>query len=559
MNPFRRSLVVAACSLVVGPASGAPSPTLPAATSDVRPAANPGLTGGWFAKTEVEGKQRGHWLWLGADGTWRRIEDYFGFRAENRGHWSADGEGAVLDNLDVRLHLSGGKLLLVYRGETLYAFEPCAAMPQALRDLPPFPHTLSETVAILSAELDEPERIVIAGTLAQDLSRFRYGLGTYIRNHFGLWGPNLALLAACKVEHPEDASNVILQALRKHLRNIRPGGREIDELERVVGSLTMAPVPVRRMRATQFVTVINQEVGRALRQKGLRQDAVVFELAPPKTDDERLQRERYRLSYPPQLRAWGQGRRTRDQVGLLANLTAFSKWLRAPNRVVLEPDFQPRWYRTPDRSPDFASARWRDDWFEIETSIEQETSPPDSVRVDAWAMLGDIPPMPVEQAAAYADRSRERIPAGKQPVEIVITGSPAQDTWEWTYAVHSRLEPRGTGDLASYLDQMQTSGRVAIRGRDLMPKSRWRDLRRPPRISLARALDLLRSSHGASIPAAPDGVQIHLRRAAWSTYWYYRIALSDGGRHAGGFVTLDGRVLASPDHGGTAAPETSGQ
>jgi hypothetical protein len=497
---------------------------------------NAKLIGGWFAETEVEGKRRGHFIQLGADGTWHRIEDFFGFRAENHGRWLPDGDGAVLENLGVRLSLSGGRLLLVAGGETLYAFEPRATMPPALRELPSFPRTLSETVAILSAELAEPERIVIAGTLEQDLSRFHHGLGTHIRNRFGLWGPNPALLAACKANHPDEASAVILHALRAHLRNIRPGGRDLDNLERVLSELTLAPVEVRRMPVARLVSTLNQQIRRALRRKGLAEHTLVVELAPPKNDDDRRQREGLWLSHPPGLRAWGQGERASVETSPVDLLRAFKKWLKAPGRLLLEPDFDPRWYHPPDKAPDFASVRWRGDWFEIETSLEEGSDPSSAVRSDEWSMMGDGPPMPVEQAAGYAGVARERIAAGKHVVEIALGAAPAEGTREWRYRVRSRIDDHPDASLALSRDEVLP----ATLGSDLDRKSRWLDLRRPPRISPTLALSRLRSALGVE---STGRVEIRLRRVVLSKSWYYQIALGDEEEGAGGIVTLDGRVL----------------
>ena len=502
------------------------------------------LLGGWFATTEVDGKQRGHWLELRGDLTWRRIEDYFGFRAENSGRWLPDGDGALLENLDVSLYFSGGKLLLASGGKTLYAFEPCPTMPKALRDLPPFPRTLSETVAILSAELPERDRIVIAGTLEQDLPRFHHGLGTYIRNRFGLWGPNPTLLAACKVEHPDDASAVILRALRDHLRSTRPGGREIDQLEDLLHNLTIAPMPVRQTTPARFVTALNHETERALRRKDLRQDAVVFELVTPSSEDERRRGQGAWLNYPPGLRAWGRGDKASVTASPLALLTAFRKWLKPPSRVMLEPDFDPRWYQTPATSPDFASARWREDWFEIESSLEGNEAK--SVRVDTWSMLGDSPPMPVEQATEYAHVPRERIPAGRQLIEIAIAGSPIEDTWQWSYVVRSTMDVGRNSDLASYRDQARSpalDATLEIHGEDLKGRSEWPDSRKPPRLSPAQALSRFRNVLKDTFEIADGRAEIRLKRAGLSKCWYYQITLGDEPASVAGYVTLDGRVL----------------
>lgn len=44
-----------------------------------------------------------------------------------------------------------------------------------------------------------------------------FSLGLSIRNKLGLWGKNESLLKACNVSHADDASSVILMALRDYL------------------------------------------------------------------------------------------------------------------------------------------------------------------------------------------------------------------------------------------------------------------------------------------------------------------------------------------------------
>jgi len=516
----------------LGASTGAVLVMLVLLSGHVSAAANPKLIGGWLASTEIDGKQRGHWLELNADGTWRRIEDHFGFRAEDHGRWLPDGDGAILEEVRVRLHLAEGKLLLVYRGRTLYAFQPCPTIPKPLDELPPFPHTLSETVAILTAELPERERTVLAGTLKEDLVRFHHGLGTYIRNRFGLWGANPALRAACKVSHPDDASAVILRALRDHLRNTRPGGRELDYLEGILQGLSIAPTAVRQMTVARLVDTLNHESRRALRRKGVLEDALVFELARPSNEDERRKAEEYWLNDPPGLRAWGQGEKPSADTRPVDLLIGFRKWLLAPNRVMLEPTFDPRLYQTPQSSPDFASIRWRDDWFEMETSVEQGKQR--SMRVDAWSMLGPSPPMSVEQAAQYAGMSRERAPAAKTPIEIAITGEPRdspQEPWAWSYVVRSACE--------APFSEVRPPAEI---GRDSIRTSQWTDLAKPPRLSASAALARFRGVLArAAQPSQGARVEIHLNRVSASA-WYYQISLEDGGQQVSGYVTMNGRV-----------------
>ena len=50
------------------------------------------------------------------------------------------------------------------------------------------------------------------------LEQYHHTLGQWIRNNFGLWNGNAALLESCGREHPDDASYVILGALRERVK-----------------------------------------------------------------------------------------------------------------------------------------------------------------------------------------------------------------------------------------------------------------------------------------------------------------------------------------------------
>jgi hypothetical protein len=70
------------------------------------------------------------------------------------------------------------------------------------------------------AKLTDAEKDVVRKTPARDLDTLHFGLGASIRNEFGLWSGNRALLAACGSPdmHPDAASDVIVQAVWEKLR-----------------------------------------------------------------------------------------------------------------------------------------------------------------------------------------------------------------------------------------------------------------------------------------------------------------------------------------------------
>lgn len=75
----------------------------------------------------------------------------------------------------------------------------------------PYPKTLQEAVNLLFSILSDETKEKLKKSPKENLSFF--GLGTYIRNEFGLWKGNKELLDSCGVADPDDASSVIINAL----------------------------------------------------------------------------------------------------------------------------------------------------------------------------------------------------------------------------------------------------------------------------------------------------------------------------------------------------------
>jgi hypothetical protein len=81
-----------------------------------------------------------------------------------------------------------------------------------------WPQTIDEAVQALIASLTDAQRQHIRETEWADLYQFHHGLGTAIRNRFGLWQGNRALLHSCDAFEPDDASMEIIRALWSKLR-----------------------------------------------------------------------------------------------------------------------------------------------------------------------------------------------------------------------------------------------------------------------------------------------------------------------------------------------------
>ena len=90
--------------------------------------------------------------------------------------------------------------------------------PTNLQRERPWPKTLNEAVEILISELSSTDKETIKAMKKEDLIRFHFGWGTRIRNEFGLWAGNTALLKSCNASHPDDASGVIIESVWKRLQ-----------------------------------------------------------------------------------------------------------------------------------------------------------------------------------------------------------------------------------------------------------------------------------------------------------------------------------------------------
>lgn len=84
-----------------------------------------------------------------------------------------------------------------------------------------WPTTVEATVEDLLKHMPESARKELAAMSEKDLPLTHFGIGLYIRNHYGLWRGNKELVRdACgePVCHPDDASGKIVEALWKRLR-----------------------------------------------------------------------------------------------------------------------------------------------------------------------------------------------------------------------------------------------------------------------------------------------------------------------------------------------------
>ena len=95
-------------------------------------------------------------------------------------------------------------------------------MPNASANFSPYvkadkPTTLQEIVADILKSMPEADKTTIITTPEDDLIRFHDGWGRGIRNAYDLWH-NPVLVEALGADNPDDASMVIIKAVRKALQ-----------------------------------------------------------------------------------------------------------------------------------------------------------------------------------------------------------------------------------------------------------------------------------------------------------------------------------------------------
>ena len=75
------------------------------------------------------------------------------------------------------------------------------------------PTTTDAAVRALVSLVPQNEQIRIAAMAQDDLSLLHHSLGQWIRNYFGLWAGNVALLDATGAGDPDGASGVIIKCV----------------------------------------------------------------------------------------------------------------------------------------------------------------------------------------------------------------------------------------------------------------------------------------------------------------------------------------------------------
>jgi hypothetical protein len=97
-------------------------------------------------------------------------------------------------------------------------------MPDPSVANPLIPSTVEEAVYDLISMLPLTDKVAVARLKEEQLMTLQLSFGTYIRNKYGLWSTNKALLESCRSAageeemYPEDASALIVKEMWKKLR-----------------------------------------------------------------------------------------------------------------------------------------------------------------------------------------------------------------------------------------------------------------------------------------------------------------------------------------------------
>jgi hypothetical protein len=100
-----------------------------------------------------------------------------------------------------------------------------------------WPTTVEATVSDFLSTLSAEDKRKLRETREEDLARFHLGWGTGIRNYYGLWRGNEALLeSACGKDcHPDHASGVIIHAVWRELNeHLTPAERTAIDAKRAL-------------------------------------------------------------------------------------------------------------------------------------------------------------------------------------------------------------------------------------------------------------------------------------------------------------------------------------
>lgn len=127
-----------------------------------------------------------------------------------------------------------------------------------------FPVTINEAVDIIVGGMTDEDKIQILGKSRDDLIIYHHGWGTGIRNEFGLWRGNTALLDDCGGSdiHPDACSMIIIEAVWERLRGNYPR-EELEKIDRINDALSkirIAPYRHKDSGMIEYISFLNSQI-----------------------------------------------------------------------------------------------------------------------------------------------------------------------------------------------------------------------------------------------------------------------------------------------------------
>ena len=87
-------------------------------------------------------------------------------------------------------------------------------------DVEPLPATVAQAASRIIRDMPEGDKVMLVRMSERELRRFHLSWGMEIRNSFGLWGKNEALLNDCGDDiHPDECSHIIMKRVWSELFN----------------------------------------------------------------------------------------------------------------------------------------------------------------------------------------------------------------------------------------------------------------------------------------------------------------------------------------------------
>jgi len=124
------------------------------------------------------------------------------------------------------------------------------------------PRSVADAVELLHRRLSVDERRELAYLRKDELIRQQHGFAMTVRNQFGMWGDNPALLASCKSRNAEDCSMEIIERLYARLRAELPA-EELQHLETLESRMARVQLPAHEFAAVPlsgFVTFLQSQI-----------------------------------------------------------------------------------------------------------------------------------------------------------------------------------------------------------------------------------------------------------------------------------------------------------